>query len=169
MKRVGSNWPEGFHPLITSIYKDFNDGEFLWQTYATKLQWKAIGFAPVEEKSLEGPLICLTSEKNMITAQYWSNRCLKAVSLTSSTTMSRICKVARECFDKYFLCVYPAFYNFERRDRVCFQMIFRSSIFIMDIERFMSRMNVDALSVHFKSIGQNKFKMTFIIKDLKLA
>ena len=105
----------------------------------------------------------------MITAQYWSNRCLKAVSLTSSTTMSRICKVARECFGKYFLCVYPAFYNFERRDKVCFQMIFRSSIFIMDIERFMSRMNVDALSVHFKSIGQNKFKMTFIIKDLKLA
>jgi hypothetical protein len=169
MNKIELNWPKGFHPLITSSYKDFNGGEVLWHTYATKRQWEAIGFLPDGKKSLEGPLECLTSEKNMTTALYWSNKCLQPVTIHSIYTMKRMRQIAMECFYSNFLYVYPAFYNMERMDKVCFQMIFRSSIFIMDIERFMSRMNVDALSVHFKSIGQNKFKMTFIIKDLKLA
>ena len=169
MMRQGSNWPKGFHPLITSSYKDFNGGEVLWHTYATKRQWEAIGFTPVEKKSLEGPLECLTSEKNMTTVLCWNNKCLQPVTIHSIYTMKRMRQIAKDCFDRNFLYVYPAFYNFERMDKVCFQMIFRSAIFIMDIERFMSRMNVVPTSVHFRSIEKNKVKMTFIVKDVRLV
>jgi uncharacterized membrane protein YesL len=78
-------------------------------------------------------------------------------------------QIAMECFDSNFLYVYPAFYNMERMDKVCFQMIFRSAIYIMDIERFMARMNVVPASVHFRSIEKNKVKMTFIVKDVRLV
>lgn len=169
MKREGSNWPKGFHPLITSSYKDFNDGEVLWHTYATKRQWEAIGFTPNGKKSLEGPLECLTSENNMMTALFWSNKCLQPITIHSIYTMKRMRQIAKDCFDKSFLYVYPAFYNQERMDKVCFQMIFRSAVFIMDIERFMTRMNVVPSSVHFRSIGKNKVKMTFIVKDVRLV